>query len=78
MMCKLPINNPELMKPINRLIRSGINVVNVNLNFKRPVIEVDRPFKAWEAGAVDITETRNGVQQIVKMTRWRGAHIIWR
>ncbi|MBN3237699.1 hypothetical protein H5A46_10140 [Pectobacterium versatile] len=77
-MCKLPINNPELMKPINRLIRSGINVVNVNLNFKRPVIEVDRPFKAWVAGAVDITETRNGVQKVVKMTRWRGAHIIWR
>ncbi|WP_350312389.1 hypothetical protein OHJ28_13630 [Dickeya fangzhongdai] len=46
--------------------------------FRRPIIEVDRPFAAWEPTAVEITETKNGVQRIVKMTIWRGAHIIWR
>lgn len=77
-MCNLPINNPELMKPINRLLRAGINVVDYRATFRRPIIEVDRPFAAWEPKAVEITETKNGVQRIVKMTIWRGAHIIWR
>ncbi len=77
-MCQLPINNPLLMKPINRLTRAGINIISVNLNFRRPVIEVDRPFTAWVPGALDITETRKGVRRPVKMTTWRGAHIIWR
>lgn len=77
-MCQLPINNPELMRPINRLMRAGIKIVEFNTRFRRPIIEVDRPFKAWERGAAEITETRNGVQSVVKMTIWRGAHIIWR
>ncbi|MBG6243449.1 MAG: hypothetical protein EKE20_17360 [Candidatus Symbiopectobacterium sp. Dall1.0] len=77
-MCQLPINNPELMKPINRLMRSGINVVEYHAKFRRPVIVVDRPFIAWERSAVDITETLNGVQRNVKMTVWRGMHVIWR
>ena len=77
-MCQLPINNPALMKPINRLLRAGIKVVEFNARSRRPIIEVDRPFKAWEQGAVEITETRNGVRSLVKMTIWRGAHIIWR
>lgn len=77
-MCQLPINNPKLMRPLNRLKRSGINVVEFNAKFRRPVIVVDRPFAAWVNGAVDITETRNGVQRNVKMTVWRGMHVIWR
>lgn len=77
-MCQLPINNPALMKPINRLLRAGIKVVELNTRLRRPIIEVDRPFKAWEQDAVEITETRNGVRSLVKMTLWRGAHIIWR
>ncbi|AMO79746.1 hypothetical protein [Obesumbacterium proteus] len=77
-MCQLPINNPELMRPINGLMRAGIKIVEFNTRFRRPIIEVDRPFKAWERGAAEITETRNGVQSVVKMTIWRGAHIIWR
>ncbi|RNM05836.1 hypothetical protein [Dickeya undicola] len=77
-MCNLPINNPELMKPINRLLRAGINVVDYHDKFRRPVIEVDRPFAAWEPKAVEITETKHGVKGIVKMVVWRGAHIIWR
>ncbi|HDM8444279.1 TPA: hypothetical protein P0O12_004295 [Yersinia enterocolitica] len=77
-MCQLPINNPALMKPINRLLRAGIKVVELKTHLRRPIIEVDRPFKAWEQDAVEITETRNGVRSLVKMTLWRGAHIIWR
>lgn len=77
-MCQLPINNPSLMKSINRLLRAGIKVVELNTDLRRPIIEVDRPFKAWEQGAVEITETRNGVRSLVKMTVWRRAHIIWR
>ncbi|GAB7214714.1 hypothetical protein [Dickeya oryzae] len=57
-MCNLPINNPELMKPINRLLRAGINVVDYHATFRRPIIEVDRPFAAWEPKAVEITETK--------------------
>ncbi|WP_145507575.1 hypothetical protein [Yersinia hibernica] len=77
-MCQLPINNPASMRLINRLLRAGIKVVEFNARLRRPIIEVDRPFKAWEQGAVEITETRNGVRSLVKMTIWRGAHIIWR
>lgn len=77
-MCQLPINNPSLMKPINRLLRAGIQVLEFNNRCCRPIIEVDRPFKAWEQGAVEITETRNGVRSLVKMTVWRGTHVIWR
>ncbi|EOA2949969.1 hypothetical protein ACHZG5_000430 [Yersinia enterocolitica] len=77
-MCQLPINNPTSMRLINRLLRAGIKVVEFNSRLRRPIIEVDRPFKTWEQGAVEITETRNGVRSLVKMTIWRGAHIIWR
>lgn len=77
-MRQLPINNPVSMRLINRLLRAGIKVVEFNASSRRPIIEVDRPFKEWEQGAVEITETRNGVRSLVKMTLWRGAHIIWR
>ncbi|MBC3228325.1 hypothetical protein [Serratia fonticola] len=77
-MNQLPINDPQLMRPINRLLQAGIKVIELKTNFRRPVIVVDRPFKAWEANAVEITETRNGVHRQVHMTIWRGAHVIWR
>lgn len=77
-MCVLPINNPALMQPINRLTRAGLQVLGVNTRFKRPIIEVDRPFLAWEQRAVSITERENGVYRTAKMMVWRNVRVIWR
>ncbi|MFB5082515.1 hypothetical protein, partial [Raoultella sp. C349492] len=71
------INNPQLMAPINCLMRAGLTVVDFH-DLRRPVIEVERPLKSWEHDAVEITENKDGVKNTVKMTIFRGAHIIWR
>lgn len=77
-MCNLPINNPVLMAPINRLMRGGLQVLDINTRFRRPIVEVDRPFEAWRGKEVEITERRDGKQTLVKMLIWRGMHVIWR
>lgn len=77
-MSTLPINNPVLMAPINRLMRGGLKVLSVNTQFRRPVVEVDRPFQAWRGKEVEITERKDGKYTQVKMLIWRGMHIIWR
>ncbi|WP_154948852.1 hypothetical protein [Klebsiella grimontii] len=74
----LPINNPVLMAPINRLMRGGLQVLDINTRFRRPIVEVDRPFEAWRGKEVDITERKDGKSSQVKMLIWRGMHVIWR
>ncbi|HBY1559747.1 TPA: hypothetical protein NDT77_004001 [Klebsiella pneumoniae] len=74
----LPINNPVLMGPINRLLRGGLQVIDINTRFRRPIVEVDRPFEAWRGREVEITERKDGKSSQVKMLIWRGMHVIWR
>ncbi|HDK7002980.1 TPA: hypothetical protein ACGPDX_004254 [Klebsiella pneumoniae] len=74
----LPINNPVLMGPINRLMRGGLQVLDINTRFRRPIVEVDRPFEAWRGKEVEITERKDGKSSQVKMLIWRGMHVIWR
>lgn len=74
----LPINNPVLMGPINRLLRGGLQVIDINTRFRRPIVEVDRPFEAWRGKEVEITERKDGKSSQVKMLIWRGMHVIWR
>lgn len=77
-MNSLPINNPVLMGPINRLMRGGLQVLDINTRFRRPIVEVDRPFEAWRGKEVEITERKDGKSSQVKMLIWRGIHVIWR
>ncbi|EOX0725740.1 hypothetical protein ACO37N_002570 [Klebsiella pneumoniae] len=77
-MCRLPINDPQIMAPINRLMRGGLQVLDINTRFRRPIVEVDRPFEAWRGKAVEITERKDGKSSQVKMLIWRGMHVIWR
>ena len=67
-----------MMAPINRLMRGGLQVLDINTRFRRPIVEVDRPFEAWRGKEVEITERRDGKQTLVKMLIWRGMHVIWR
>jgi hypothetical protein len=73
-----PVTRPALMQQINRLLRGGLQVLDVNTRFRRPVVEVDRPFMAWRGREVEITEKRNGRISQVNMIRWRGIYVIWR
>lgn len=77
-MCRLPINDPQIMAPINRLMRGGLQVLDINTRFRRPIVEVDRPFEAWLGKEVEITERKDGKSSQVKMLIWRGMHVIWR
>ncbi|HBW8174473.1 TPA: hypothetical protein MFH78_004996, partial [Klebsiella pneumoniae] len=70
--------DPKMMAPINRLMRGGLQVLDINTRFRRPIVEVDRPFEAWRGKEVEITERRDGKQTLVKMLIWRGMHVIWR
>lgn len=77
-MCRLPINDPKMMAPINRLMRGGLQVLDINTRFRRPIVEVDRPFESWRGKEVEITERKDGKSSQVKMLIWRGMYVIWR
>lgn len=77
-MCRLPITNPAIMAPVNRLMRGGLQILSYNEKFRYPIVEVDRPFHAWIGKEVEITERKNGKCSQVKMLMWRGLRIIWR
>ncbi|MGP1066396.1 hypothetical protein ACJ8LR_21750 [Serratia sp. CY56810] len=77
MMGNLSVSDKKVMSKLHYLARVGLKVVECHVNFRRPVIEVEAPLQDWVKGAVEITETRNGIKRTVKMTIWHGAHIIW-
>ena len=77
-MCSLPINDPKMMAPINLLMRGGMQVLDINTRFRRPIVEVDRPFEEWRGKEVEITERKDGKSSQDKMLIWSGMHDIWR
>ena len=70
----------ELNQRINRLRRWNIEVREISLKSRCPVITIDRPLPGWERNAVDVfVHVVDGlaVRQLHRSLFWAGVCLKW-